>query len=474
MWPALPFDPYTTIFTVGLLYTLMPLAVWTVLWGRHDRTNTALWCVGALLSGVSYLLFGLRPSLPAVVSLQVANALGYVAFAMRWAALRRERARPVPVAVLAALVAAATLLFVYFAMLGTLPRLLFNLGLQIFASLMLAHEAQRLAEERASRSARMLSLTAVLLAAALLIRIVMLAAGAAEPPAARVLSADIAFVIVGGMLTALWGNVGYLGLAMEAWQRRESARRAELAAATARTEQAERQTEELKRLSDERQELLRVISHEARQPLHNAQAVLQGVEAALRGTAERDAAAARMERARGMLRQITGSLDNTLAASTLLVSERAPRLLDTELEMLVELSLGDLPTDGRNRVRVVNDAHVRSAAVDVGLMRLALRNLLNNALAYAVPGSVVTLRLADSGDPPAVVFEVADLGPGLPPGLESRVFERGVRGRHDVPGQGLGLYIVQQAVRRQGGRVDVRSSPQGTVFSLYLPQGPEM
>ena len=147
-WPALPFDPYTTIFTVGLLYTLMPLAVWTVLWGRHDRTNTALWCVGALLSGVSYLLFGLRPSLPAVLSLQVANALGYVAYAMRWAALRRERARSVPAAVLAAMVAAATLLFVYFSMLGTLQRMLFNLGLQIFGSMLLAHEAHRLAEER--------------------------------------------------------------------------------------------------------------------------------------------------------------------------------------------------------------------------------------------------------------------------------------------------------------------------------------
>jgi len=470
-WPVLPFEPYSTVFTVGLLYTLMPLAVWTVLWGRHDRTSTALWCVGALLSGVSYVLFGLRPSLPPFVSLQLANALGYVAYAMRWAALRRERARGVPVAVLAALVAAMTLLYVYFALVGDLQRVLFNLVLQVLASLMLAHEAQRLADERASRSARMLALATVLLAAALLVRMVLLAAGAVAPAAVPALTVDVAFVLVSGMLTALWGNVGYLGLAMEAWQRRESAQRAELAAVTARTEQAERQAAELKRLSDERQELLRVISHEARQPLHNAQAVLQGVETALRSAAERDTAAARMERARGVLRQITGSLDNTLAASTLLVSERAPRLLDTELNMLVELTLGDLPADGRGRVQVVNDAHVRTAALDVGLMRLALRNLLNNALAYAPPRSIVTLRLADSDDPPAVVFEVADLGPGLPPGLEERVFERGVRGRHDVPGQGLGLYIVQQIAQAHGGMAEVHvPAARRTEFVVRLPR----
>jgi hypothetical protein len=42
-------DPYTTIFNIGLLYTLMPLALWSVLRGRHDPVSTALWCGGALL-----------------------------------------------------------------------------------------------------------------------------------------------------------------------------------------------------------------------------------------------------------------------------------------------------------------------------------------------------------------------------------------------------------------------------------------
>ena len=69
MLPRLPFDPYTTIFVVGLIYTLMPLTVWSVLRGRHDTRITALWCGGAALSGVAYMLFGLRANLPALLGL---------------------------------------------------------------------------------------------------------------------------------------------------------------------------------------------------------------------------------------------------------------------------------------------------------------------------------------------------------------------------------------------------------------------
>ena len=180
-----------------------------------------------------------------------------------------------------------------------------------------------------------------------------------------------------------------------------------------------------------------------------------------------------VDRARGVLRQITAGLDNILAASTLLVGQRPTPLRDTDLEMLLDLCLGDLPPAGRARVRVVRDADVRTASLDIGLMRLALRNLLNNALAYSVPGSVVTLRVADSDDPLAILFEVADAGPGIDPALLGKIFERGTRGRHDLPGQGLGLYIVRLAMRRQGGSVDVRSNPLGTVFTLSVPQGQE-
>jgi len=474
MLPTLPFDPYTVRLTIGLLYTIMPLTVWTVLRGRHDMLSTSLWCGGAWLSGVSLVLIGLRESIPLVLSLEIANTVGYVGYAIRWVALRRERGVPVRMvtAALAALLAGGC--YAYAVELGVQQRLLFNLAVLALACLMTAREARLLALEKASRSARMIALTCLMLAAALLLRLLAVITGVGVPMATR-FGLDSAVVVVAGMLSALWGNIGYLGVAMEAAQGRESARRAELAAATARSEQAERQAAALQALSDERHELLHVISHEVRQPLHNAQAVLQGVDRELHTEllAGGEAAAARVARARSVLRQITASLDNTLAASTLLVDSRPTSLRETEIDMLLELSLGDLPPDGRARIRVEPQADLRSAAMDVGLMRLALRNLLNNALAYAVPGSTVSLRVLDSDEPLALLVEVADGGPPIAPDLLPHIFERGTRGRHDLPGQGLGLYIVRLAMQRQGGSVTVDAGVHGNMFTLLLPQGLE-
>ncbi len=470
---TLPLDPYTTIFNIGLLYSLMPLAVWTVLRGRHDPVSTGLWCGGALLSGMSYLLFGMRGSVPLMLSLHVASLIGYAGYALRWAALRYERTGSSDLHIALAMLLLGFALYATVSAQGGRPRLLLNVLVLAASSLALALEARLLARATASRSANMVALTYALLALTGIVRVAVLLSESGEATASD-FTIDRYVLLFAGVVSALWGNIGYLGLAMEKAQRLESARRAELAAATAHGAQAERQAAELKALSDERQELLRVISHEVRQPLHNAQAVLQGVDGALHTELSAGVGAAkRVARARAVLRQITASLDNTLAVSTLLVeSGPAPRR-DTDIAMLLELCLGDLPPAGRARVQIEHPADVRTAAMDVGLMRLALRNLLNNALAYATPGSVVRLRVVDSDDPLALLLQVQDQGPGIAPELLERLFERGTRGRLDLPGQGLGLYIVQLAMRRQGGSVAVESTPAGSLFTLTLPQGLE-
>jgi|WetSurMetagenome_2_1015567.scaffolds.fasta_scaffold13361_4 signal transduction histidine kinase len=463
----------TLFLVVGLMYLLMPLTLWTVLHGRHDARSTALWCVGAMLSAATLLLASLRGGDASAFAMDAANALGYLGVGMRWAALRRERGRVPPPLTIVVLVLLASLGYVAFTAVGDRARLGFSLPANALGAAFIAYEALRLAEEQASRSARMLGSAYAVLAAALLLRLVTISAGVIGP-AAPSFTLETVTVLLGSLLAALWGNIGYLGFAMEMAQRHESARTAELAAATARSEVAERQAAVLKALSDERQELLRVITHEVRQPLHNAQAVLQGVDSALQTHAGADRVAeAWVARTHTVLRNITASLDNTLAASTLLVGERPSTPRDADLDILLDLTLGDLPPAGRARVCIVRDSEVRTAAMDTGLMRLALRNLLVNALAYATPGTPVTLRVSDSDEPLALLISVADEGPGMAAELLGRAFERGTRGRPDVPGQGLGLYIVRRAMEQQGGSVDVTSDAGGSVFTLTLPQGVE-
>lgn len=236
---------------------------------------------------------------------------------------------------------------------------------------------------------------------------------------------------------------------------------------------AERQADHLREAIHERDEFVRVLAHEVRQPLNNASAALESAAAELAPGARREPGQAmqRVRRAQGVIRQIVGALDNTLAATALLTSAERIGSHDADVDVLIDLSLADLDAAQRARVRVERISSTRTASMDSGLMRLALRNVLSNALAYSPADSPVILRLTDSDEPLALVFEVLDTGPGVRDELLPRLFERGVRGNQDVPGHGIGLYVVRRVMELHGGTVDLRpNAPTGTVFRLWLPQ----
>jgi signal transduction histidine kinase len=103
-------------------------------------------------------------------------------------------------------------------------------------------------------------------------------------------------------------------------------------------------------------------------------------------------------------------------------------------------------------------------------VRQILFNLLSNAVGFSPPGATVTLS-AERRDG-AVIFRVADQGPGIAPELRERVFERfetDTRGSlHRGPG--LGLSIVRSFMALHGGSVAIESAPGGgTVVSCIFP-----
>jgi signal transduction histidine kinase len=185
-----------------------------------------------------------------------------------------------------------------------------------------------------------------------------------------------------------------------------------------------------------------------------------------------DAVDKRVQRARRVLGQIIGTLDNALAATTTLAGSKQISVQDADLDLLIGLSLGDLDSTQRWRVEVERLTSARTVTLDFGLLRLALRNLLSNALSFSPPASTVLLRISETEEPLALVFEVLDRGPGLEPDLQHRLFLRGERGRDEHSGHGLGLYVVRRVAEVHGGRVTVQPRDGGgLVFSLVLPQG---
>ncbi len=103
-------------------------------------------------------------------------------------------------------------------------------------------------------------------------------------------------------------------------------------------------------------------------------------------------------------------------------------------------------------------------------VRQILYNLLSNAVGFAPAGSTVTLAAERRDD--NVVFRVRDMGPGIPPEIGARVFDRfeshtsGSRHR----GVGLGLSIVRSLMALHGGSVSLSPAPGGgTLVTCTFP-----
>jgi two-component system sensor histidine kinase KdpD len=108
--------------------------------------------------------------------------------------------------------------------------------------------------------------------------------------------------------------------------------------------------------------------------------------------------------------------------------------------------------------------------VDGVLIQQVLVNLLENAEKYSPPSAAIEISASSLGK--TVVIEVADHGPGLPPGDEKRVFEKfyrspAVRSRS---GAGLGLTICRGIVELHGGKIWAKNHQEGgAVFGFSLP-----
>lgn len=124
------------------------------------------------------------------------------------------------------------------------------------------------------------------------------------------------------------------------------------------------------------------------------------------------------------------------------------------------------------RVVTEVDPAARSLLVDTAKLHDALRNLVENAVAYAPPDTTITLaaRTRDG----RLVMTVSDEGPGIPEADLSRIFERFYRvdkaRSRESGGTGLGLSIVKHLVEILGGDVRAENRPAGgAVFTVTLP-----
>jgi two-component system sensor histidine kinase MtrB len=215
--------------------------------------------------------------------------------------------------------------------------------------------------------------------------------------------------------------------------------------------------EELRRKDEQQRQFVADVAHDLRTPM----AVLIAASDGLDGP-ERDRSA---ELIGTQTRRLSALVEDLLEMSRFDAGAAEFRPEPVDLQALcvdvTEMVGADIP------VAADGDAVVTG---DPRRLHTIVRNLVSNALHHGAPPITITI---DGAAEHEVRVAIRDHGPGLPPELAAKVFDRFVRGDRSrrSEGSGLGLAIAYENAVLHGGRIDV-SSPGGAEFTLVVPRIP--
>jgi len=224
----------------------------------------------------------------------------------------------------------------------------------------------------------------------------------------------------------------------------------------------------------QRGDLTDLVLHDLRSPLATALLGLDAAQSALpAGGAARATRALAM--ARAALRRLSRLVDSLLDISRLEAGHlgleceevRAAELL---AEVAAEAELAIASHDLHLELYTAPDLPV--VVADRDMVYRAVCNLLDNAIRFSPPGGQIQVRAAGEGG--GLAISVADEGPGIPPDLLPRIFDKfvGLQLPHAPRGYGLGLAFCKLAAEAHGGAVTAESTPgHGSTFTLWLPAG---
>jgi len=219
-----------------------------------------------------------------------------------------------------------------------------------------------------------------------------------------------------------------------------------------------------------RRDFVANVSHELKTPIGALEVLAETLATETDPAVSRPLAERMVKEAERLARIVDDLLDLSL-----IETQEAPNRDAVPVEMLVDEAVDRLrpmaAAAGIDLQCLVGDAHA-TVVCDRRQVVSAISNLIDNAVKYSEPGSVVAVTTAVEDQ--QLVLTVSDSGIGIPRGDPERIFERFYRVDHarsrDTGGTGLGLSIVRHIAQAHSGEVTVESTEgQGSTFRLVLP-----
>ncbi|SDD11140.1 PAS/PAC sensor signal transduction histidine kinase [Algoriphagus faecimaris] len=240
--------------------------------------------------------------------------------------------------------------------------------------------------------------------------------------------------------------------------------------ATQVNQQLRDQAQDLKQLNELKDKFFSIISHDLKGPIFGVKELINMTE---QGLISKDEFMEMLPEVSKNMEQVSILLENLLAwASSQLRGEFVEAvafdlypLLENQKKLLTRIA-------EENKIKITIQSHEKHRIfADKNMVDLIIRNLISNAIKFSQRDSEIKISTSLSED--TIKIDIQDSGAGID-AQNLKKLKEGIsfttRGIHNESGTGLGLVLVRDYLKKNNGKLEVKSQKEvGTTFSVYLP-----
>uniref|UniRef100_A0A2A3JVQ3 histidine kinase n=2 Tax=Alloyangia mangrovi TaxID=1779329 RepID=A0A2A3JVQ3_9RHOB len=246
-----------------------------------------------------------------------------------------------------------------------------------------------------------------------------------------------------------------------------------------RTEALRAANARLERTDEDRRRFFADISHELRTPLT---VILMEAQLGRQGASEPELAFATIEsRATRLSRRIDDLLRVARSETGQLALDPVPVDLSELAQEAIAETAAEVSNAGMHLDRPTAPPAPLIVEADRNWLRQVLTGLIRNAIRHARSGGALKLELRADGSEAEITL--TDNGPGIPPDMQPRLFDRFAQGAGSARAQGfgLGLPLARWVIEQQDGSITIQSplprtealgDAPGTKIAVRLPRAP--
>jgi two-component system phosphate regulon sensor histidine kinase PhoR len=225
---------------------------------------------------------------------------------------------------------------------------------------------------------------------------------------------------------------------------------------------------ELEKLNSKYQTLKHTLAHDIRQPISAITLIADGLLLAYQKNNSKQ-----FEKWIKTLKESSRSLDSMVEDFTS-DNEEEKGESSEEGSLNIEEICGDILTALKmevkeKNIRVTTDLKVAEIIFPRNSLRSVFYNLIHNAVKFSDPKKTSEIKISTEAVKGFVILKVQDNGLGMPLKNQRQVFKKHSRLSKNIPGTGMGLYVVKRMIEDNEGRIELESiEEEGTAFKVFF------